>query len=270
MWILLLSLPHDSSLSQEKSVHFFVILWFSSSKATSEPGLVPLLLVLLENACCLSHRIGWICFSRRTSEFQPQSRPGVTAVAVYSCAKARQFVLLGPASLIGLHFSTQKSCSTFLNVAPSGKEKSICSPKLRNCPQQLESVSTMKWFCLHLFLSMTKLLAMSAAGEEQYPGQESTDVCLGDWTGLKLHFYPGVVLWEARADLPSWGGAKPETQLAQETWACPWQDEWPLLVTASPDACVGPTDHSWFELHVVIPFLLKERANIKVSTSEGH
>lgn len=116
----------------------------------------------------------------------------------------------------------------FLNVAPSSKEKSICSSKLRNRPQQLESAATIKWFWLHLFLSMTKLLVVSADSEQQYLSQESTDVCLGDWTGLKLHFYPGVILQEARADLPSWGGAKPGTQFAQENWVSPWQDEWPL------------------------------------------
>lgn len=122
---------------------------------------------------------------------------------------------------MGLLFSTQKSCSLFLNVAPSGKEKSICSPKLRNCPQQLESAATIKRLWLHLFLSMTKLLGMSADSEKKHLSQESTDAWLGDWTGLKLHFYPGVTLWEARADLPSWGGAKPDTQLAQEAWVCP-------------------------------------------------
>lgn len=57
--------------------------------------------------------------------------------------------------------------------------------------------------------------------------------------------------------------------LPEEAWVSLWQEQRLLLLTTSRDACVGRTDNSCFELHVAIPFLLKERANIKVSSSEG-
>ena len=191
VWILLLSALCSSELGEASapSCDPVVQLLWSNPRPSWH---VPLHLVPTEDGRCLYHGIGWLDFNNGTFEFQLLARPVVTGVTVCSCAKARQVVMLGPVSLTGLRSSTQKSSSTFLYLDPSRKEKSVCSPKLRNCPQQLESTATIQWFWLHLFLSMRKLLPTAAGGlcsgwrGSRVAGQGSTDVCLGDWADLML------------------------------------------------------------------------------------
>lgn len=138
-------------------------------------------------------------YNAGTSEFQPWIRPVVAGVAVSRCAKARQAVPPGPTSLTGLCSSTQKSHLMFLNLAPPQLKlcKSICSLKLRNCPKQLDSPTTIKQLCLHLFLNVTKWdfckwmqngTVVTDETAASQAGQESTNAWLDDFTDLVLPF----------------------------------------------------------------------------------